>query len=248
MHTLLIVIAVCSILLALGLAALLWQVLGRERARSDARVALLMAAAEACDGDLPDPGAGRGPSRDTAQVIVPPATQPHPVADLFGMDQTATPRVGVTVLAGAALSATIAVMVALQLAGPAPAAHQAEVSDHRPLELLTLEHEAGAGGLTIAGIARNPREGSRRTGVLAVAVALDAEGREIGSSRAAVERVELEPGSESPFVIKVPVSEAVSRYRVGFHSAEGLVIGHVDRRPTEGSRDRSNAGGGPWVR
>jgi hypothetical protein len=245
MHTLFVVIAVCSLLLVLGMAALLWQLLGRERARSEARVALLMAAADTCDGDSPERGAGRGPSGDTGQAIVPPATEPHPVADRFGMGQTATPRVGVTVLAGAALSAAVAVMVALQLAGPATAARQADAPGHRPLELLTLEHVAATDGLTIAGIARNPREGTRRTGVLAVAVALDAEGREIGSSRTVVERAVLEPGSESPFVIKVPVSEAVSRYRVGFHSAEGLVIAHVDRRPTEGPRDHGNPGSGP---
>ena len=34
----------------------------------------------------------------------------------------------------------------------------------------------------------------------------------------------------TPFVIAVPVSGTVARYRVGFRAADGSVIAHVDRR------------------
>jgi hypothetical protein len=40
----------------------------------------------------------------------------------------------------------------------------------------------------------------------------------------------LAPGDESPFVVAVPVTEAVARYRIGFRGEDGRVIAHIDKR------------------
>jgi len=47
----------------------------------------------------------------------------------------------------------------------------------------------------------------------------------------------LTPGDESPFVIRVPVSGEVSRYRVGFRGPDDRVVGHVDRRTDQVGRN-----------
>ena len=48
--------------------------------------------------------------------------------------------------------------------------------------------------------------------------------------RAPLDFATLAPGDESPFVLGVPVSGTVARYRVGFRSEDGRVIAHIDRR------------------
>ena len=40
----------------------------------------------------------------------------------------------------------------------------------------------------------------------------------------------LAPGEESPFVIRVPLTSAIERYRIGFRTEDGRVLSHVDRR------------------
>ena len=40
----------------------------------------------------------------------------------------------------------------------------------------------------------------------------------------------LAPGDDSPFVVSVPVTAAVARYRIGFRGEDGRVIAHVDKR------------------
>jgi hypothetical protein len=40
----------------------------------------------------------------------------------------------------------------------------------------------------------------------------------------------LAPGEESPFVIRVPLTGTVERYRIGFRTDDGRVLSHVDRR------------------
>ena len=52
----------------------------------------------------------------------------------------------------------------------------------------------------------------------------------LASGRAPLDFTLLRPGDESGFVIAVPVTAPVARYRVGFRGEDGHVIGHVDRR------------------
>jgi hypothetical protein len=67
---------------------------------------------------------------------------------------------------------------------------------------------------------------------VATAFVFAADGTFLASGRAPLDFSTLAPGDESPFVITIPVKGAVARYRVGFRSEDGQVIGHVDRRAT----------------
>jgi hypothetical protein len=108
----------------------------------------------------------------------------------------------------------------------------ARVSGGAPLELLSLRHSHEEGRLVITGLVQNPRAGVQLTRVIATAFLFDAAGTLLASGRAPLDFSTLAAGDESPFVLTVPVDGAVSRYRVGFRSEDGRVIGHVDRRAT----------------
>ncbi len=54
--------------------------------------------------------------------------------------------------------------------------------------------------------------------------------RFLSSSRAPLDFMTLTPGEESPFVVNVPVTGQVARYRVGFRTEDGHVLPHVDKR------------------
>ena len=49
-------------------------------------------------------------------------------------------------------------------------------------------------------------------------------------------------------MVSVPVSGTVARYRVGFRTADGSVIAHVDRRADGTAARHAPAGSTPWVR
>jgi hypothetical protein len=100
------------------------------------------------------------------------------------------------------------------------------------LELLSLHHEKKGQTLTITGLVQNPRTGRPLDGVTATAHLLASDGSVLGSGRAALDYTRLAPGDESPFLVTVPVADGVARYRVGFRTPDGRVVGHVDRRPT----------------
>lgn len=230
-----------SLLLALGMGAVLWTVLRDAQARSEARVALLREAA----GERPE-------CTDDVPAVAPAPDSCSPVTGegMFSSGLTVSPpfRAGTALVLAVAFCGTAAVLLALQLVeAPATTPPLAGVAQARPLELLMLAHTPDQDGLTISGIARNPQGSPRRTGVMVVASALDASGREVGWSRSALEDSVLEPGGESPFVINVAVASVPSRYRVGFRGTDGRVIAHVDRRSDDVSRN-STTGGGPWVR
>jgi hypothetical protein len=236
MELVLLAITSLSLLLALAMGAALWHILRNEQARSEARIALLKEAA----GDVPEPmedGLGT-PERAFAAD-----------SGMFASSTAASSwRSSTAILIAVALAGAAAVVLTLRLVGaPAAATPLATAAEARPLELLTLGHSPDEDSLTVSGIARNPSGSPRRTGLVVVATALDATGREIGSSRSGLDYPVLEPGGESPFVIKVAVAGSVSRYRVGFRSSDGMVIAHVDRRSADASRSHSTTGGGPWV-
>jgi hypothetical protein len=133
-----------------------------------------------------------------------------------------------------------------QVSPPSAESHPAAVP---PLELLALRHSQDADGLTISGLVLNPRSGVAVSRVTATAFLLDAGGGVLASGRASLDYPTLSPGDESAFVIKIPVTGTVSRYRVGFRGPDGAVIAHVDRRP-DGTAARIDHTGGvaPWVR
>ena len=98
------------------------------------------------------------------------------------------------------------------------------------LELLSLRDARQPGSLTITGLVQNPRGGAPLSRVTVTAYAFDDKGAFLASGRALIDVTALSPGDESPFVVSVPVTETVARYRIGFRGEDGRVIAHVDKR------------------
>lgn len=118
--------------------------------------------------------------------------------------------------------------------GTPPAAQVAAASPGEgPLELLSLRHAQQDGMLTITGLVQNPRTGKSLSRVKATLFVFGPGGSFITSGRAPLDFTSLGPGDESPFVIRVPVSGEVARYRVGFRGDDDRVLAHVDRRSAD---------------
>jgi hypothetical protein len=99
-----------------------------------------------------------------------------------------------------------------------------------PLELVALRHSRDAQSLTISGLVENPKTGASQSRLVATAFVFGPDGAFLTSSRAPIDISTLAPGDESPFVVTVPVSGEVSRYRIGFRTEDGRVVAHVDKR------------------
>jgi hypothetical protein len=106
-------------------------------------------------------------------------------------------------------------------------------SSEPSLELLSLQHAQEDEALTISGLVQNPRDAAALEGVHATVSLFGADGRTVANGRAPLDFTRLAPGGESPFVIRVPVSGTVVRYRVGFRGENDRVLGHIDRRNLE---------------
>jgi hypothetical protein len=104
------------------------------------------------------------------------------------------------------------------------------VGPPKPLELLSLRHQMDARTFTVTGLVQNPPDGTTVHTAVAVVYLFDAEGNYFAGGHAALEFATLKPGDESAFVVRVPNTARVSRYRVGFRSDAGGAIAHVDRR------------------
>jgi hypothetical protein len=104
------------------------------------------------------------------------------------------------------------------------------VLDSPPLELVSLQHTREAQRLVITGLVQNPRSGGAISHVVATAFLFGPDGAFLTSSRAPLDFTTLSPGDESAFVINIPVTVPVARYRVGFRTEDGRVIEHVDKR------------------
>ena len=99
-----------------------------------------------------------------------------------------------------------------------------------PLELMSLRHSRQGNTLTVTGLVQNPKGATALSNVQATVFVFGPGGTFITSGRAPLDFTSLASGDESPFVIRVPVSGNVARYRVGFRSADDRVVAHVDRR------------------
>jgi hypothetical protein len=162
-------------------------------------------------------------------------------ADLFSVKPQRSPwpsRLGVAaviallvVTVGLALRSRAATTAAL--ANLTAASTRATSTDGSGLlELMSLKHVQDGDTLTITGLVQNPRDGVALSKVMATAFLFGADGTFLASGRAPLDFTVLRPGDESGFVISVPVTAPVARYRVGFRGDDGRVIGHVDRRGT----------------
>jgi hypothetical protein len=258
MDTLLIGVTAVSLAMAVGLAMVVLKLVRDDRRRSEARVLALSAMSAAPDvrpqrSAAPDPApAGPRPrpvaEATTARVHTHAARlddleirRAEPVAsvgDLFAEKYQPSPwgrRVAVSGVLAAAIAAIGFLAVSSRngkvAPAPAPAASQtAPAADPLPLELLSLRHLQQAQTLTVTGLVQNPRAGAPLSGIVATAFVFGPDGTFLSSSRAPLDFTTLRPGDESPFVVTVPVTGVVSRYRIGFRAEDGRVIAHVDKR------------------
>ena len=100
-----------------------------------------------------------------------------------------------------------------------------------PLELISLRHSAEeAGFFTVTGLVKGPADTRISRSIVAVVYLFAEDGTYFAMGRSPIDRPALAPSEESPFVVRVPASAPVGRYRVGFRLDDGEVVAHVDRR------------------
>lgn len=173
---------------------------------------------------------------------------PPPAAAMFAEREAASPwGRRFAVMAGLALvlaSSVLMVLTARDRTGaqarPATATGTAAVSGDGAatgsatgLELRSLRDSREAAALRITGLVQNPRGGAPHSRVTVTAYAFDDKGSFLASGRALIDVTALAPGDESPFIVSVPVTDAVARYRIGFRGEDGHVIAHIDKRQTD---------------
>jgi hypothetical protein len=169
-------------------------------------------------------------------LLLHPETVPATPGALFAEPVRSSPWGNrFAVMAGLALVLSSVVLFAMMAAGPRAAARGAAAAPETAhpaagLELLSLRDSRAESSLTITGMVQNPRAGALLSRVAVTAYAFDDKGAFLASGRALIDVTSLAPGDESPFVVTVPVTGTVARYRIGFRGEDGRVIAHVDKR------------------
>ena len=263
MDAMLLTVTGISLALAAGMGVLLARMLRDEKRRSDARVALLseLAGEPAAATVRPSRPLPRRPAETREPIRVQPVTASEPFAretatlddfvlqadvvpkdiaashDLFHEQDAPSPwprRLAVS--AGMAAVIVVLFLGWSAVGRDAPesmAANAAAAVETAPLELLSLRHAQENGMLTVSGLVQNPRTGKTLSQVKATLFVFGPGGSFLTSGRAPIDFTALGPGEESPFVIRVPVSGEVARYRVGFRGDDDRVLAHVDRRSAD---------------
>jgi hypothetical protein len=213
------------------MSVMAWRMAVTERRRSQARV----------DGLAAEIHAGQAPSfqaiayrQDEDLDLRSGASSPAGTErELFGPVHNAAPpsrfatrlTVGALVLLGA-LAATVAFPA---FARRTPVQDPGIAAAPSPLELVELAEERDSDTITVRGVVRNPRSGTRMDELAAVVFLFGSDGAFITSGRAIVKSVSLGPGGESPFVVAIDGAKQVGRFRVSFRT-DDRVVAHVDRR------------------
>ncbi len=228
MESVLIVITLVSLAMTIALGVILARLVRNERRRSDARVAVLREMADTANrAEVLDPA---DDFELTHRADVPA------VVDLFvrAEPRSAWPR---RLVAAVGIAAIVTLAASALRSGSTPTDSSGRANTRAAsaqtaglLELLSLKQTQGTDALTITGLVQNPRDGAVLSNVKATALLFGADGTFLASGGAALDFTVLRPGDESGFVINVPVTSTVARYRVGFRSEDGHVIGHIDRR------------------
>ena len=222
METMLWVVVIVASALALGLALFAWRLFRRDRHRTGARAAMLRQLAFEPDAPLlPDL-----PAHDVLRAT--PVTTWEPAVHTRAPSRGWMPALGVLLL----LALGAGTVYGLYRPGTVEARAQT-----LPLDLLSLSHRLEADALVVTGLIQNPRGGRPVPRVMAVVYVFNAQGEYTASGKAALEFAPLAPGAESPFVVRIPATEGVTRFRVGFRAEDGSVVGHIDRRgqPIDGT-------------
>ena len=231
METGLLVITGASLALAAGMGVVLARMVRDERRRSDARVALLNQLATEPAGS---PSFADFDLREPAESF----EQPTAVHDLFHEVEEPSPWPRRFAVIGGLAAAVFAVALGLSAlnstASESPAGTtEVQTQTVAPLELLSLRHTQEGGILTVTGLVQNPRSGAVLANAKATLFVFGPGGSFITSGRAPLDFTSLAAGEESPFVIRVPVSADVARYRIGFRGGDDRVLSHVDRRSAD---------------
>jgi hypothetical protein len=230
MDTILLSVTVVSLVMVAAMSVVLLRVLREERRRSDARVALLT---ELAAGPVPphQPAAMVGIGDDLHLRFDPE----HEGPELFHEHAEPSPWPRRLAVAGTiAATVTIGVFGWSSITRDVPSTKSDGTrAAAQPLELMSLSHTHEKGSFTVSGLVRNPRGGSPLARVEATVLVFGHDGTMQANGRAPLDIVTLSPGEESPFVIRVALSESPARYRVGFREENDRPLGHVDRRDPE---------------
>jgi hypothetical protein len=225
MDTTLVGVTLLSLAMAGALSVIVWRMLRDERARSEARVVALAAmAAPAVTVRTPELPLRQAPASVGAMFTEP--EQPSPWGNRFA------------VMAALGLVLASVVLFALAATGTRTTARAAGAANLTAnttapvagLELLSLRDNRQGDTLTITGLVHNPRSGSSLSRVTVTAYTFDDSGSFLASGRALIDVTTFTPGDDSPFVVTVPVTGTVARYRIGFRTEDGRVISHIDKR------------------
>jgi hypothetical protein len=158
------------------------------------------------------------------------------VSNLFSEPERTSPWGPRFVVIGCLAAIVLAIGLALGLtrshSSPAGTSTSAPATARNvsPLELLSLRYAQESDRLVITGLVQNPRGATPVSHVVATAFVFGPDGSFLSSGRAPLDFVTLTPGEESPFVVNVPVTGQVTRYRIGFRTEDGRVLPHVDKR------------------
>lgn len=161
------------------------------------------------------------------------------VADLFAEPEQPSPWANRLVAIGCFAAIVVAIGLALTTFGSqnvpgsettATTTAAKAKADAAPLELLSLRHTQEPDRIVITGLVQNPRTAAPIAHVAATVFVFGPDGTFLSSNQAPLDYTTLTPGGESQFVVSVPVSGQVSRYRVGFRTKDGQVLPHVDKR------------------
>ena len=231
METILLAITIISVLLAIVGLTSARRAQARERARSEARVAALSAAAEthgAADGGW------QQVSGEWQWTAEPQGTSaPHVTSErFFATVQREESSAGrFPILAAAALIVMVggALIFLNTSTSNEHAGTVAQVAHNEPLELVTLGHARDAASLTISGTVRNPSTGAKLEGLTAVVSLLNRDGALVSTKDVPLDYRALGPGEEAPFKVSIPNPGSIARYRVSFRAGTD-VVPHVDRR------------------
>jgi len=247
MEFVLAVVTVASLGLTIVLAGILARLMRNERRRSNARVALLRELADGAAPQYEDP--------DPAdEVELTQAAMVHSAAELFAYAEprSAWPRRVAVAATIASIAGLVAIALPSRSSSPGAAARPdpGTASAHTValLELLSLGQTQDAGAITITGLVQNPRDGAELSKIRATALLFGPDGTYLASGGAPLDFTVLRPGDESGFVIRVPVTSPVARYRVGFRNEDGRVIGHIDRRSAATMADDADSRPDPTER
>lgn len=230
------VVTFVALSLAVGMSVIAVRLLSGDRRRSAARVAALEHAAFEID-DEPDAEAPEfepvfDDFREPDAAMF--AATDEPKAPSRRWLALAAVAIVMAVLVGTVYvlfkPAPLGASAAAPAATSAPATPTAPAHAGPPIELLSLKHTIDGATFTLAGLVQNPIDGVPLDHVVAVVYLFDDAGAYFATGRADLEFRGLRPGEESPFIVKIPETSHVGRYRVGFRRDDGSVVAHVDKR------------------